>query len=65
MNQDQFKGRWEQMKGSAREHFGRLTNDDVEEVHGKRQNLLGKLQQRYGETKATAEEKLREFERRF
>lgn len=65
MNDDQFEGQWDRMKGSVREHWGRLTDDDVEEVRGKRENLLGKIQQKYGDTKEAAEEKLKEFERKF
>lgn len=62
---DQFEGKWDQMKGRVREHWGRLTDDDVSEVQGRRERLLGKIQEKYGETKARAEEKVREFERRF
>ncbi len=64
MNDDQFEGKWERFKGSVREHFGRLTDNDVEEVKGKRQNLLGKIQEKYGDSKEAAAEKLNEFERR-
>lgn len=65
MNDDQFKGKWDQMKGSVREHWGRLTDDDLEEVRGKRENLLGKIQEKYGDTKEAAAKKLKEFERRY
>jgi uncharacterized protein YjbJ (UPF0337 family) len=53
------------MKGKVREHWGRLTDDDVEEVKGKRENMLAKIQEKYGDTKEAAEEKLVEFERKF
>ncbi|GAB3670784.1 CsbD family protein [Salinisphaera aquimarina] len=65
MNDDQFEGKWDRMKGTVREHWGRLTDNDVEEVKGKRENMLGKIQEKYGDTKEAAEEKLVEFERRF
>jgi uncharacterized protein YjbJ (UPF0337 family) len=65
MNDDQFEGKWEQMKGKVREHWGRLTDDDVEEVQGRRQNMLAKIQEKYGDTKESAEGKLAEFERKF
>ncbi len=65
MNDDQFEGKWERIKGSVREHFARLTDDDVEEVKGKRQNLLGKIQEKYGDSKEAAAEKLNDFERGF
>ncbi|AWN16291.1 CsbD family protein [Salinisphaera sp. LB1] len=65
MNDDQFEGQWDRIKGAVREHWGRLTDDDIEQVRGKRENLLGKIQEKYGDTKQAAEEKLREFERKF
>lgn len=65
MSEDKWEGKWESMKGKVREHWGRLTDDDVEEVKGDRQRLLGKIQEKYGETKEKAEERLREFERKF
>jgi len=65
MNDDQFEGKWNRMKGAVREHWGRLTDDDVEEVQGRRQRLRAKIQEKYGDTKESAEDKLVEFERRF
>lgn len=62
---DKFEGQWNRMKGSVREHWGRFTDDDVQEVQGKRERMLGKIQQKYGESKEWADEKLREFERKF
>ncbi|WP_423822330.1 CsbD family protein [Salinisphaera sp. SPP-AMP-43] len=62
---DKWEGRWDRAKGKAREHFGRLTDDDVEQARGKRENLLGKIQEKYGETKEKAEELLKDFERRY
>ncbi|WP_423822999.1 CsbD family protein [Salinisphaera sp. SPP-AMP-43] len=65
MNEDQFEGKWERMKGSVREHLGRLNDDDVAEVQGRRERLLAKIQEKYGDTKEAAEDKLKEFERNF
>jgi uncharacterized protein YjbJ (UPF0337 family) len=65
MNEDQFKSKWESMKGSIREHFARLSDDDVQEVQGKRENLSAKLQEKYGDTKEAADKKIKEWERRF
>lgn len=65
MNDDQFQGKWDRMKGKVREHWGQLTSNDVEQVEGKRQNLLAKIQEKYGDTRQAAEEKLAEFERKF
>lgn len=62
MNDDQFEGKWEQIKGKVREQWSKLTDDDVEQVKGKRENLLAKIQERYGDTKEAAEEQLAAFE---
>ncbi len=65
MNQDQLEGKWDQLKGNVREHFGELTDDDVEQVKGNRENLVGKLKERYGDTKEAAEKKVDEFMSKF
>jgi uncharacterized protein YjbJ (UPF0337 family) len=54
MNWDQIQGQWKQMKGKARERWGQLTDDDIEEAGGDRDRLEGKLQERYGHTKEQA-----------
>jgi len=64
-NQDQFEGKWKQMKGSIREQFGKLTNDDLEQISGKRDKLIGKLRERYGDDRAEIERRLDEFEKKF
>jgi uncharacterized protein YjbJ (UPF0337 family) len=48
MNTDQIKGNWKQLVGKARETWGRLTDDDWKVVEGKRDQLVGKIQERYG-----------------
>ncbi|MGH8161420.1 MAG: CsbD family protein [Gammaproteobacteria bacterium] len=62
-NQDQFEGQWKQIKGGIREQFGKLTDDDVEQIAGKRDKLLGKLQERYGDSREEAEKRLNRYER--
>lgn len=56
MNWDQIEGKWKQLKGSAKQHFGKLTDDDLEQIRGKRDMLVGKLQERYGIAKEQAQE---------
>jgi uncharacterized protein YjbJ (UPF0337 family) len=63
MNWDQIKGNWKQFAGKAKEKWGRLTDDDWKIVEGKRDQLVGKLQERYGITREAAESQLAEFER--
>ena len=61
---DQIEGRWKQMKGKVREQWGNLTDDDLDVIAGKRDQLLGKLQNRYGWAKDEAERNVSEFEER-
>jgi uncharacterized protein YjbJ (UPF0337 family) len=54
MNSDQFEGKWKQMKGEVREKWGKLTDDDIHVVAGQREQLIGKIQERYGIAKEEA-----------
>ncbi|HEU4579149.1 MAG TPA: CsbD family protein [Polyangiaceae bacterium] len=56
MNQDILQGRWEQLKGKARIKWGKLTNDDIDQIQGERQKLVGKLRERYGLATERAEQ---------
>lgn len=58
MNQDIFEGKWKEMKGQVKEWWGKLTDDDLERVEGKADQLVGLLQQKYGYTKQYAEEEI-------
>lgn len=64
MNWDIIEGKWEQLKGSVKEKWGELTDDDVAQIGGQKDKLAGKLQEKYGWTKAEADEKLTEFARK-
>lgn len=55
MNKDQFEGKWEQLKGQVKEKWGKLTNDDMAVIHGKQDQLIGKLREHYGYTAAQAD----------
>jgi uncharacterized protein YjbJ (UPF0337 family) len=48
MNEDILKGKWVQLKGTIREKWGKLTNDDVDQIEGRAEQLIGKIQERYG-----------------
>ncbi|CAD7036193.1 CsbD family protein [Pseudorhizobium halotolerans] len=48
MDWNRVEGNWKQMKGKAKEQWGKLTNDDLDRIEGKRDQLEGKLQERYG-----------------
>ena len=62
MNQDVFEGKWKQVRGQAKEWWGKLTDDDLERVGGKFDKFVGLLQEKYGYTRERAEE---EFDRRL
>lgn len=61
MNQDILSGRWKELKGSVKEHWGKLTNDHLDEIDGKSEKLVGKLQHEYGLSKEEAEKQVHEF----
>jgi len=55
MNWDQAEGKWKQMKGSVKERWGKLTDDDLDIIAGKRDQLVGRIQERYGISKEQAQ----------
>ena len=55
MNWDQIEGQWKQFSGSARERWGKFTDDDVQRLTGKKESLVGRIQERYGIAKDEAE----------
>ena len=61
MNDDVLGGMWKQIKGSVKSTFGRLTDDDLTEVEGNSEKMLGKLQERYGYSRADAENAWNDF----
>jgi uncharacterized protein YjbJ (UPF0337 family) len=61
MNWDQVEGKWKQSKGKFREQWGKLTDDDIEVIAGKRDQLVGRLQERYGLAKEDAEKEADAF----
>ena len=64
MNTDRISGRWKQVKGRIKEQWGRLTEDDLDVIAGKRDQLLGRIQQRHGIAKDEAQRQVRQFEER-
>jgi len=54
MNSDQLEGKWKQAKGQVREKWGKLTDDDMQVIAGKRDQLIGRVQERYGIAKEEA-----------
>ena len=69
MNRDIAAGKWKQMRGQVREWWGHLTDDDLDQIGGKAEKLIGRLQERYGYSRQQAEDevnrRLREYEARY
>ncbi|MCU5772631.1 CsbD family protein [Erwiniaceae bacterium BAC15a-03b] len=62
MNSDQASGNWKQFKGKVKEKWGDLTDDDLTVIEGKREQLVGKIQERYGYAKEEAEKEVKDWE---
>jgi uncharacterized protein YjbJ (UPF0337 family) len=63
MNWDQIEGNWKQIKGKAKEKWGKLTDDELDVVSGKKDQLIGKIQERYGIAKEEAARQVEAFGR--
>jgi uncharacterized protein YjbJ (UPF0337 family) len=65
VNTDQMKGNWKQLIGQAKEKWGRLTDDDWQIVQGQRDQLVGRIQERYGIARDEAQRQVDEFEKSY
>jgi uncharacterized protein YjbJ (UPF0337 family) len=65
MNKDTMQGKWREMKGKVKEQWGKLTDDDLDTIEGKSEQLLGLLQQRYGYARERAEEEYKRFMQKY
>jgi uncharacterized protein YjbJ (UPF0337 family) len=63
MNWDQLEGKWKQFTGSARERWGKLTDDDLDAIKGRKEILVGRLQERYGMAREQADREADEWSR--
>lgn len=61
MNKDILIGNWRQLRGQVKEYWGRLTDDEIDQIDGRADRLAGKLQERYGYNREEAEEAVRDF----
>jgi uncharacterized protein YjbJ (UPF0337 family) len=62
MNWDIIEGNWKQFKGKVKAQWGKLTDDHLDVIAGKRAELAGKIQETYGVTKDEAEKQIKHFE---
>ena len=55
MNRDTLKGQWMQLKGKVRQQWGQLTDDEIDQMQGNAEMLIGRIQERYGRSRDEAE----------
>jgi uncharacterized protein YjbJ (UPF0337 family) len=65
MNQDTIQGQWKQLSGQLKQHWGKLTDDDLKVAEGNSEYLSGRLQERYGMARDEAEKQVKEFEKKL
>ena len=63
MNDDRMEGNWKQFKGKVKEQWGKLTDDDLDVIAGRRDQLLGRIQQRHGIARDDADRQVQDWER--
>ena len=63
MNKDILEGNWKQFKGEAKKKWGKLTNDDLDQLDGDSEKLLGLIQENYGHTREEAEKEIDEWQK--
>ncbi len=61
MNADERKGKWTQLQGSVKQQWGKLTDNEVAEIEGNQDKLVGKIQEKYGVAREEAERQVKEW----
>lgn len=63
MSNNIIEGKWKQLKGSAKQKWGKLTDDDLDQINGSIQKLTGLIQEKYGKTKKEAQQAIEEWQK--
>ncbi len=63
MNNDILAGKWKQLRGEVQRRWGKLTNDDLDQINGSYDKLTGKLQEHYGHTRDAVDREMKKLER--
>lgn len=63
MNKDTLEGNWKELKGRVKQQWGKLTDDRLDEIAGKRDQLAGEIQQAYGVSRDEAEKQIDDFQK--
>ncbi|MBP8001062.1 MAG: CsbD family protein [Chloroflexi bacterium] len=61
MNEFILKGQWKQLKGEIRKQWGKLTDDELDQINGEYEKLVGRIQERYGRTREEAQTEIEEY----
>ena len=61
MNKDILKGQWKQLRGRVKQAWGALSDDEIDQIEGRQDELIGKLQEKYGYTRMEAEKEVERF----
>jgi uncharacterized protein YjbJ (UPF0337 family) len=65
MNEDILKGKWKELRGKVRQRWGKVTGDDIEQLQGTHEELVGLLQKRYGYERKQAAKEVQEWVNRY
>ena len=65
MNTDTLKGQWHQIKGEAKVRWGKLTDNELDQIEGNAEKLVGRVQERYGYARDRAEKEVKDFQDRY
>ena len=65
LNQDILAGQWKQVRGQVRQNWGMLTDDDLDRISGRFEEIVGLVQERYGYARAKAEQEVTQFIDRY
>ncbi|NLG97664.1 MAG: CsbD family protein [Chloroflexi bacterium] len=63
MNKDILKGKWLQIRGDVKQKWGELTDDEIDQIEGNTEKMVGKLQEKYGFSRERAQKEIEEFQR--
>jgi len=61
MNKDILAGKWKQLRGDIKERWGKLTDDEIEQIEGRYDKFVGKIQEKYGYAESEAEAEIKQF----
>lgn len=64
MNKDTLEGKWKELKGKAKQQWGKLTDDDITQINGSYEELEGRIQKAYGYQKDEAQKEIDDFIKR-